>query len=275
MLNRIMLYFLCAAGLLMTPFCLPAQCFRGNTAIGPGEYLAYDVSYQVGPVWSNVASFTMSTVRETAGGSGVLHLKLNVRTYPMYDHLFKVRDSYESWVNEATWAPVKFQRYTMHNQNTVLMTLFMYPVQSFFTYNYKLNNEPVSNGKGSIAKCMNDMVSSVFFPRTLELENQRPGTVFPLSILYNDQPTSLRMVAGGKGIIKDRDGKMYHCSKFIVKMNATVSYFKEGSDVVVWMTADKNKLPVYVEAELKVGTVKIYLKEARGLRNPMTALLSK
>ena len=260
---------------MFLPAPVQSQCFKGNTAIGPGEYLAYDVSYQVGPVWSNVASFTMSTVRETAGGSGVLHLKLNVRTYPMYDHLFKVRDSYESWVNEATWAPVKFQRYTMHNQNTVLMTLFMYPVQSFFTYNYKLNNEPVSNGKGRIGKCMNDMVSSVFFPRTLELENQRPGTVFPLSILYNDQPTALRMVAAGKGIIKDRDGKMYHCSKFIVKMNATVSYFKEGSDVVVWMTADKNKLPVYVEAELKVGTVKIYLKEARGLRNPMTALLSK
>ena len=105
------------------------------------------------------------------------------------------------------------------------------------------------------------------------IENLRLGTVIPISVLYNNEPTTLRMVAQGKGIIKARDGKSYHCSKFIIKMNSTVSLFKANSDLVVWLTADKNKVPIYVEATLKVGTVKIYLKDAKGLRNPMTALL--
>ena len=252
-----------------------AQCFKGNTAVGPGEYLAYEVQYQVGPVWTNVALVTMTTAAVTETGKAALHLKLNARTHPTYDYIFKVRDSYESWINQATWDPMRFQRNTLHNNNTVIFTQFFYPAQSFYMYNYKLNSEPVDKGKGKIQKCMNDMVSSLYFPRTLEIENLRIGTAIPLSILYNMDPTELRLISKGKEVIKDRDGKMYHCSKFVVKMNSTVSYFKAGSDMVVYLTADKNKIPVYVEAEMKLGTVKVYLKEARGLRNPMTALLSK
>jgi hypothetical protein len=260
---------------IVTPFMSGAQCFKGNTAVGPGEYLAYDVSYQVGPVWTNIALVTFSTVKEMQGTKEVLHMKLNGKTYPTYDHLFKVRDSYESWVALQTWQPVRFQRYTVHDDNTVLLTQYFYPAQSMFYYNYKLNNEPVDKSQGKIGQCMNDMVSSLYYPRTLEIENLRPGTPIPISVLYNNEPTALKLVAQGKGIIEARDGKRYHCSKFVVKMNSTVSMFKENSDMVVWFTADKNKVPVYVEAQLKVGTVKIYLKESKGLRNPMTAWLNK
>jgi len=258
---------------ILAPLFAGAQCFTGNAAVGPGELLTYDVSYQVGPIWTNIALVTFSTVKEVQGGKDVLHMKLNGRTYPTYDHLFKVRDSYESWVVNQTWQPVKFQRYTTHDDNTVLLTQFFYPAQAFLYYNLKTNNGPVSKGQVSLGKCMNDMVSSLYFPRTMQVENLRPGTVITLSVLYNNEPTTLRLVAQGKGIIEARDGKKYHCSKFVVKMNSTISLFKENSDLVVWLTADKNKIPVYVEATLKVGTVKIYLKEAKGMMNPMTALL--
>ncbi len=261
--------------IMMAPLPSIAQCFTANTAVGPGEYLAYDVSYQIGPVWTNIALVTFSTVQEIQGGKEVLHMKLNGKTYPTYDHLFKVRDSYESWIVMQTWQPVRFQRYTLHDDNTVLLTQFFYPAQSFFLYNLKTNAGPVTKGQLPLQKCFNDMVSSIYYPRTLEIENLRPGTVIPISALYNNDPTTLRMVAQGKGLITARDGKLYHCLKFIIKMNSTVSLFKENSDLVVWFTADKNKIPVYIEATLKVGTVKIYLKDAKGMRNPMTALLSK
>jgi hypothetical protein len=202
-------------------------------------------------------------------------MKLNGKTYPMYDHLFKIRDSYESWINPKTWEPVKFLQYTVHNKNTVLLSQFFYPSLSAYSFTYKLNNEAVSKGQISVVKCINDMVSSIYYPRTLELENLRPGTSIPVSLIFNNVPTSVQMIAKGNGIIEGRDGKKYRCSKFSIKMNNTIYLFKDGSEVVVWLTADKNKIPVFVEAELIIGSVKIYLKEAKGLKNPMTALLPK
>jgi len=47
----------------------------------------------------------------------------------------------------------------------------------------------------------------------------------------------------------------------------------ENEDVVVWVTDDDNRVPVYIEAKILVGTVKAYLKEAKGLRNPVTSLI--
>jgi len=261
--------------LLIVSERLDAQCFKGNTSVGTGEYLAYDVSYNLGPTWSNIALVTFVTNKEVLGSKEVLHIKINGKTYPMYDHLFKIRDSYESWIDPQTWEPIKFLQYTLHNNNTILLSQFFYPAQSFFSYTYKLNNEAVAKGQTPVVKCIKDMVLATYFPRTLDLENLRPGTAIPVSLVFNNQPTSLQMIAAGKGIIKARDGKQYHCSKFTIKINSTVYFFKEGSNVVVWLTADKNKVPVFVEAELIIGSVKIYLKEAKGLRNPMMALLTK
>ena len=49
--------------------------------------------------------------------------------------------------------------------------------------------------------------------------------------------------------------------------------FKGDEDVVVWVTDDGNKIPVYIEAKIIVGTIKAYLKDTKGLRHPMTSLV--
>ncbi len=275
MFVRNLILSVCVSLLLIPSDRLEAQCFKGNTSFGAGEYLSYDVSYNLGPTWSNIALVTFITTKEVLGGKELLHMKLNGKTYPMYDHLFKIRDSYESWINPQTWEPVKFLQYTVHNTNTILLSQLFSPAQSFYSYTYKLNKKGVEKGQVPVTRCINDMVSAAYFPRTLDLEKLQPGTAIPVSLIFYNNPVSLQMVAAGKGIIEARDGKRYVCHKFTMRINSKVYLLKEGSDVVVWLTADQNKVPVFIEAELIIGSVKIYLKEAKGLRNPKTSMLTK
>ncbi|MFZ4520793.1 MAG: DUF3108 domain-containing protein [Bacteroidales bacterium] len=262
--------------LLLIPFIrLDAQCFKGNTSVGPSEYLAYDISYNLGPTWSNIALVTLVTTQEMLGGKEVLHMKINGKTYPMYDHLFKVRDSYESWINPQTWETIKFLQYTVHNKNTILLSQYFYPAMLNYSFTYKLNNKAVDKGQVTVENCIRDMVSAAYFPRTLDLEKLLPGTVIPVSTVFYNNPVSLQMVAAGKGIIETGDGKKYICSKFTIKTTSKIYLVKEGSDIVVWLTADNNKVPVLIEAELIIGSVKFHIKEAKGLRNPNSALLTK
>jgi len=267
--------FLFFLGFSFLPVSLLSQCFKGNTAVGAGEYCAYDVSYNVSAIWTNIAQVTFTVTKEQMGGKDVLHFKCAARTYPVYDHIFKVRDYYESWVNAATWQPVKYNRYTVHDKNTVLTTQFFYPSAGYGDYSYKLNSDPVEKGKVTLESCVNDMIASVFYFRTLQIENLRPGTAIPVKTLYGTQTFTIQLLAAGKEIVKDRNGKMYHCSKFRIRMPEGVSMFKANSEAIVYVTADKNKIPVYIEAEIRVGTVKVYLTEAKDLLNPLTALLSK
>ena len=49
--------------------------------------------------------------------------------------------------------------------------------------------------------------------------------------------------------------------------------FKGNEDVLVWVTDDGNRIPVYIEAKIIVGTVKADLKDTKGLKNPVTSLV--
>jgi hypothetical protein len=47
--------------------------------------------------------------------------------------------------------------------------------------------------------------------------------------------------------------------------------FKSGEALYIWITDDKNHLPILVEAKILVGSVKALFKGAENLRNPFSA----
>jgi hypothetical protein len=70
-------------------------------------------------------------------------------------------------------------------------------------------------------------------------------------------PSYLRYL-GKEKWTDERDGKSYNCIKFSpLLIEGTV--FKEGENMVVYVTDDHRKLPVYIETELVVGKAKVFL----------------
>jgi hypothetical protein len=41
--------------------------------------------------------------------------------------------------------------------------------------------------------------------------------------------------------------------------------------MIVWVTNDQNKIPLYIETPIVVGTIKVKLISYKGLRNPESA----
>ena len=48
--------------------------------------------------------------------------------------------------------------------------------------------------------------------------------------------------------------------------------FKGEADMLIWVSDDDNRLPVYFEAPLLVGTAKGRMTSYEGLRHPFTSL---
>ena len=44
--------------------------------------------------------------------------------------------------------------------------------------------------------------------------------------------------------------------------------FKEGSQMMIWVTNDSNRIPVMVETPVKVGSIKAVLKKYENIRTP-------
>jgi hypothetical protein len=248
------------------------QCFKGNTVFQAGESITYEISYNWGPIWVDAGLVTFSTEREQYLGREVYHFTSTGKTYSSYDLFFKVRDYYDSWVDTSDFSSVGFKRYIYEGGYTLLNTLAFDRENQKIYSNTKTNNNPQRLDTLPIHPCSFDMLSAVFYTRTLDLGAFKQNERIPVKVVIDDTYYDIYIKSMGRENVKSTDGKKYRCIKFAAKM-VQGTIFRGEEDVLVWVTDDENKIPVYIEAKIIVGTIKAYLKESRGLRNPMGSLI--
>ena len=138
--------------------------------------------------------------------------------------------------------------------------------------NTKGNNNPQRTDTLTLRQCTFDMLSAIYYTRTLNFSELQPDQKKHVTILIDDAYYDIYIRPMGREIVESTDGKSYRCIKFAARM-VQGTIFKGEEDVLVWVTDDANKIPIYIEAKIIVGTVKAYLKDAKGLRNPMSAVV--
>ncbi len=69
----------------------------------------------------------------------------------------------------------------------------------------------------------------------------------------------------GKEVMEMPSEKKYSTIKFsALLVDGTI--FDGGEDMTVWVSDDENKIPLKVEAKIKVGWIKAYLVDTKGLK---------
>ena len=121
-----------------------------------------------------------------------------------------------------------------------------------------------------IIPCTFDPLTAIYYARTIDYNNAEINQKFPIRILIDNQIHDLYIRYLGKEDMDDRNGNSYHCIKFTIKM-VEGTIFSGGEDITVWVTDDKNKIPILVKAEIIVGSIKAYFNHAEGLRNSFDA----
>jgi len=258
--------------LILFPSFLDGQCYDGNTAFGDGEDITYTVHYNWGPIWVNAGEVTFKANLETKGEKQVWHFKSTGKTYPSYDVLFKVRDYYETWVDPETFHTINFKRYIYEGTYTLVNTLNFDFEKKKILSSTKSNNNPVRFDTIAILPCSFDMLAAVYFTRTIDIGNIPLYQKRQVSVVIDDQVFKIYIRPLAREVVENNDGKRYNCIKMSAKM-VEGTIFKGDEDVLIWITDDRNHIPIYIEAKILVGTVKAYLHEAKGLRNPLKSLL--
>jgi hypothetical protein len=114
------------------------------------------------------------------------------------------------------------------------------------------------------------MLSSFYFARTIDFSNARIGEVFTIPTFVDGEEFPLKIRYLGKENLKSRTGT-YRCLKFVPVVQEG-RIFKEEEDMTVWITDDKNRIPVLAQAKVLVGSIKMELVEYRNLSNPIAKI---
>jgi hypothetical protein len=235
-----------------------------------GEILEYDVFYSWGLIWVDAGYVKFSVKEEIVNDKTLFHFVGEGNSKKNWDWFFKVRDKYESYNDTTTLRPFKYIRNTNDGGDWVYNDV---------TFDFKNNRaigfiktkkKPVlKTDTLKITSFTFDPMSMIYYARAIDFENFKPKDEIPISIMLDNEVYARKIIYLGKEIIKTNLGT-FKCIKFKPTL-IPGTIFKEGDAMTVWVTDDENRLPIQVETPIVIGTVKVYLKKATGVKSAMSS----
>lgn len=241
-----------------------------QSAFNSGEQLTYAMSYSLLFMWTDVGEVVFTAQDVDFHGKPAVHFKAEGKTYSFYDKFFRVRDLYESWVEPKSLRPIYFNRevdeggYTINNIYT-----FDWSTDRLFAY-IKRKNHPEEIDTLQILPCSIDIVSILYYSRNIDYSEAKINQRFAVSLALDDQLYTVMYRYLGKEEIDVKGLGRFRCMKFGVGLvKGTVFSGKE--ELTLWITDDDNKIPIYIESPVKVGTIKGRIIKMQNLRFPLSS----
>ncbi len=231
-----------------------------NTAFGTGEYLKFVLHY--GIIDAGEAELRVNKANKEYMGRQAYHIVGTGKTLGAFNWFFKVRDRYETYLDKEGIFPWQFIRDIREGGYE--------KQQEYAFYQHK---SAVKTNKGityKIPPFSQDMLSSFYYARTLDFNGAKYGQIYTIPTFVDDEEYPLQIKFIGREEVEIRSGT-YRCLKFVPVVQEG-RIFKEEEDMTVWITDDKNKIPVLAKAKVLVGSIKMELVEYNNLANPIAKI---
>lgn len=249
-----------------------SQCFKENFAFKEGESIGYEVYYNWHFIWLNAGYVEFNVNPGKYHDRDIYYLDAYGTSYKSYDWFFKVRDHYQCYLDKETLRPLWFYRQNYEGGYEVDNKYF-FNQQENIVYSYTQNSEqPFRKDTVRIPPCTFDLLSILYYARNIDISGMQKGDSVPIVSIIDNEVYNLYIRYLGKETLMSRNKNKYRCLKFsALLVEGTI--FQGGEDLFVWVTDDKNRIPILVEAKILVGSVKAYLNNTEGIRNPISSLV--
>ncbi len=223
-----------------------------NTAFKRGEKLNYRIHY--GLLDAGTATISIENENKQVGGRNTFHVIGVGNSTGAFNLFFKVRDRYESFIDEQSMCALIFTRHVDEGG-------FRFTQDQVYDQEYHKVN---SNGKEHpIPSYVQDMLSSFYLARLFNYDNEKPSKIDSVMTFVDDTVWTLRIKFIKRDTLDCDLGKVA-CLVF-EPMVQKGRIFKHDDDLQVWISDDKNHVPIRAQAEILVGSIKLDLNSYSGL----------
>ena len=238
-------------------------CGTRNTAFLANEVLTYNVYYSVIGLYVNAGTATFSVGLEKMNNKPVYHAVGEGHSNSNYDWIFKVRDKYESYFDTTHLQPIKFLRNVDEGGYKKLENV---------TFNHQDNVATSTSGTYKVPNCVQDVLSSVYYARNIDFNKYKVNDRIPFTMFLDNQVYNLYIRYLGKEEVKTRYGKFNAIVFKPLLVKGTM--FEGGEKMTVWVSDDRNHIPLRIESPITIGSVKVDMMQYRNLRYPLSSKIS-
>lgn len=225
-----------------------------------GEYLKYRINYSN---FFNAGTATLKVKKTVNNGQEAYHVKGYGKTTGVVSWFFSVKDDYQTYFYKDSQLPYRFIRKIDEGGYTKDKEIF---------FDQNTNTALVKNFKKKTAKTyathnnVHDMLSSLYYLRNQDLSDLKKGEEVSLTMFFDEKNYKFKLRFLGTEIIKTKFGNV-RSLKFMPIVQAG-RVFKKQESITAWVSADKNKIPLRIKADLAVGSLRADLDIYKGLTNP-------
>lgn len=255
--------------------CIPVKTvLDADSAFAHGEEATFTLNYEWGMIDSDVGSATVRLDSLTFNGQKAYRCTLHGSTTWMYDFIFKVREDFQSCFTRDGLRPLSFYRHSREGDYEAKNT-YVYdwssvePVIKADLYTSKVGASSVDI---PLTPCTFDLPTLFYYARNMDFDVIEPGRKYPMTFAIDDEVFNVYFILHGREIVKVKDIGEVRTIKFGAKL-LEGEVFKGEADMIIWVTDDDNRLPVYFEAPLLIGMAKGRMTSYKNLKYPFTSLV--
>jgi hypothetical protein len=255
------LLFLCAAWTQPIGLAEPVRLWP-NTSFRTGETIKYKVHY--GIINAGEATVETSGNLERVADRPCYKATVSGRTIGSFDLFLHVRDQWRAYIDTASILPLRSTRDIeessyrkkevvdfdqAHDLVNVLQTHRKDPIR----YTFKVPNNA------------QELVSGFYYLRTINYDHMKVGDMLHIGSYFDETSFNLDVVFKGREIVETKAGPV-HVLKLVPKLPNN-RIFRGEDAIKVYLSDDRNKIPVLFQAEMFVGSIKVDMYKYDGLKS--------
>lgn len=247
--------------ILLTLVSFNALLAQEESAFDTGEWFRFKMSYSG---WMKAGNATLSVKEGVIDNKAVYHVVGKGWTTGAIKWVFKVKDRYESYFDKTTLMPYKFIRNIHEGGHTKDIEIkFDQDNNKAYIHNKKYKKKSVIDTKPNVQ----DMVSMFYYLRNkIDPTSLKIGDEIRSDMFFDEENYGFKIKYLGEETISTEFGKVKSLKFRPYVMAGRV--FKEEESLTLWVSNDKNKMPLRIKADLAIGSLRADLDAFKGLKHP-------
>ena len=177
---------------------------------------------------------------------------------------FKVDDIYESYFHKEIVKPLKSKRDIYEGGYTKNIEI-KYDYNSGFAIVNDIKNNTIQNIP--IIENVQDIISTFYFLRNhFDVTKLKVNDFIRIIMFFDAENYNFKTQFLGFENVKTKFGTV-NCYKFRPYIESG-RVFRDSESLALWVSNDKNKIPIKIEARLRIGSIEADLDGFKGLKHP-------
>jgi len=236
-----------------------------------GEELTFKLYYNsamTGNVTAGKVVSKVKAVESNSNGQKQHHIVLKGETKGAFRWFFKVDDQYETYINTNNQLPSYFKKRIKEGSYEASRDV-KFDQDSGKIESLNNKNQDLRHYKTELK--VQDLLSSLYYIRSFDFENIQLNQRFEINLFMDDSVYQIQFEFIGYEVAKTSLGSI-KCMKFAPHV-LTGGVFADETPMIIYVSNDKNHLPVLAVSELMVGRATMELVSHKGLKHPFVTVV--